>query len=193
MKIGAINYQTRPNWNFTGENNKKNNHLRNTAGAVMIALAATVPAKEAEAQVIYPPITIFPEVKIPRLNEEPAKQSTVRPFVPTWLFGGDKRSSKKDKDIVDLFLEIDGNEYCNSGKIDGKLSIDEVLSIEKSNWGKEHTTYFTPVHELRTARLFYNLAKKFDQDGDPSTITFDEYLSILRTLMKEVKENKRSR
>ncbi len=182
MKIGAINYQTRPNWNFTGENNKKNNHLRNTAGAVVIALAAAMPAKEAEAQIIYPPITIFPEVKIPRLNEEPAKQSTVRPYEPTWFLFGDKYSSKKHKGPEDIFYEIDGNR-------DGKLSVDEVLSIEKSNWEKEHPTYyFTPVHEYRTARKFYNLAKEFDQDGDPSTINFVEHMSIQEVVLEKAKE-----
>ena len=51
MRITAIqNYHTNPN--FYGDN-KKSNKLKNVAGAAAIALATTIPAEEAKAQIYY--------------------------------------------------------------------------------------------------------------------------------------------
>ena len=163
MRITAIqNYHTNPN--FYGDN-KKSNKLKTAAGTAVITLATVIPAKEADAQVYYPPMNYItvPVTNTPMYN------------IPNCFKQGNKEYPNPNKTTKEIFKELDINGS-------GALSAKEVVNTEQNNWNK-YMKYF-PFSQKQveyTARQFNLLSEKYnEEDSNPNTINYDEYKAIMK-------------
>lgn len=163
MKISAINYQTNPI--FTGENNHKPNKLKSLAGATIIAIAASAPLEDSDAQIIpYTPIFNYPTY------------STTANSVNTpkcFRIGDISENYEDDKSLPTIFNEIDkdGN---------GTISVDEVIETERNNWQVENGSSYTTTSAKNVTKRFEALAKVYnDINSNPNTINYDEYKEIM--------------
>jgi len=173
MKIGAVNnYQTHPH--FTGES-KKSNTLKNTAGAAAIALAAAIPAENADAQYYYPPI--YPPITY-TVPSTPAS-------VPKCFIYGDTKYSSANKSTRETFDEIDAN-----GNENGVISAKEVIRTERNNWNRNNMSPFTTAQMRSVEQQFNALSRIYNEDeSDPETMNYREY----RAVMEDYSEEKTSK
>lgn len=173
MRISAIkNYQT--NLHFAGENNKKTNKLKNAAGAAAIAIAAAVPAEDADAQIFYPPVTP------PAYITVPSPVIDVSP-IPDCFIIGDNGNVDYEKPMRQVFNEIDAN-----GNENGVLSAKEVVKTERKNWNR-YNLYnpFKEIQAYKTQAKFNRLSEAYNQKGsNPNTINYSEYKAIMKDYMK---------
>ena len=177
MKIGAVSYQTKPNYHFTGENSKKNNSLKNTAGAAALALAAAMPIEDADAQIYFPP-PIYPPVTYTM----PSTPVTI----PKCFIYGDTKYSTTDKTLRDAFSEIDSN-----GNENGVISAREVIRTERNNWNRENYSPFTTAQMRAVEEQFNTISEIYNEDNsDPSTMNFREYKAVMKDYSEE-KTNKK--
>ena len=157
MKISAITYQTAPT--FTGDKSKKNK-LKNAAGAAAIALAAMVPATEAEAQYPISPYSTYIQVS-----------NKVK--VPSSFKYGDARNVEYSKSREERFSEIDKNS-------NGLLSENEVVATEINNWNAFNPMRATTSMVYQWRNQFRQVAQKYnEEDSNPNSINFDEYENIM--------------
>ena len=170
MKVSAVNrFST---LNFNGEGSRKTNKVRNAAGAAMIALATTVPADEANAQLyrpLPPPPTYFHYyVPAPVMN------------IPGCFIVGDNTVENYEKTMQDVFNEVDRAIDEN-----GELSVNEIVSVEANNRMTVGLAPMTRQEKVRKANLVKDLAKKYNQTGsNPNTIDFSEYQKIMNDYMQ---------
>jgi len=170
MKVSAINMT--PRVHFQGENShKKANGMKSAAGAAVIALAAAVPAEEANAQYyvpVPPPPVVQYYVPAPVMN------------VPRCFIFGDETNENYEKTLPNVFNEIDREIQEN-----GKISVNEVVSLEEYNWNATRQYPMTRGQKLRTAELVKNLSRKYNKYGsDPNTINYNEYKDIMNDYMR---------
>lgn len=169
MKVSAIKMSSPIH--FQGEGSRKANKVKNAAGAAMIAIAAAVPAEEANAQyfVPLPPPTYYQYyVPAPVMN------------IPNCFIYGDATNENYEKTMPDVFNEID-----RGISEDGQISVNEVVSMEEYNRNANSYYPMTREDKLRTANLVKNLAKKYNQKGsNPNTINYEEYQSIMNDYMQ---------
>lgn len=170
MRVGAISFQT--NQKFTGEN-KKNNTLRNTAGAAAIALATAMPIEKADAQIYYPPpvYPIYPTYPVYSYNILTQPLTTI----PLCFAHGDTKN-EASKTFREMFDEIDAN-----GNENGVISSNEVVRTERNNWNRENLKPFTSAQMKQTEKQFKELSKIYNEDNsDPNTMNFREYRSVMK-------------
>ena len=168
MRISAIKYQTNPH--FAGEN-KSGNKLKNAAGAAAIALAAAVPAGDADAQIFYTP-PVYPYtyyVPAPTIMS-----------VPKCFVLGDMRNQDDDKSMRQVFNEIDDNGNGNS-----VISAKEVVQTERINWNLNNLTPYTGTQMHNAEKNFNALSKAYNEDdSDPYTLNYNEYKAIMNNYME---------
>ena len=175
MKISAIGYQTKPH--FVGEN-KRNNALKNTAGAAAIALVTAIPTEKAEAQIYYPP-PLYPPITYTYTSSTPTT-------VPNCFIYGDTKYSEAGKTIRDTFDEIDAN-----GNENGVISAREVVRTERNNWNRNSLTPYTTAQMRKTEQQFNALSRLYNEDdSDPATMNYREYKAVLKDY-SETKTNQK--
>jgi len=168
MKVSAIN--TTASVHFQGENSKKCNNIKNTAGAAMIVLAAAVPVQEAKAQYFTPPPPAFHQYYVP----------SVAMNVPKCFIYGDETNENYEKTMSDVFNEIDKEIEQN-----GQISVNEVVHLEANNYNSSHTYPMTRGDKIRTANLVKEISKKYNENNsNPNTINYNEYKTIMNDFMK---------
>lgn len=169
MKVSAINNTQRIN--FNGEHSKKANGIKATAGATMLAIAAAVPAEEANAQYYMPappPPVVQYYVPAPVMN------------IPRCFIFGDETNENYEKTLPDVFNEIDAEIEEN-----GQISVNEVVRLEEANWNTTHMYAMSRGQKLRTAELVKKLSRQYNQYGsDPNTINYNEYKNIMNDYMR---------
>ncbi len=170
MKVSAINTMQRVYFNGESTNSKKNlGALKNTAGAAMIALAAAVPAQEADAQYfvpVYPHVHYY--VPMPEMK------------VPNCFVYGDVTNENYEKTMPDVFTEIDREIYKN-----GQISVNEVVSLEEYNHNSTAPYPMSRAEKLKIANLVKSLSRKYNEsDSNPNTINYNEYSEIMSDYMK---------
>lgn len=169
MKVSAIN--TISNVNFQGDKSKKASSVKNAAGAAMIAIAAAVPAEEAQGQYyvpIPPPAYYQYYVPVPVMN------------VPKCFIFGDANNENYEKTMPDVFREIDREIEEN-----GQISVNEVVSLEEYNHNSNNAYPMTRGEKVQIANLVKNLSRKYNQsNSNPNTINYSEYKNIMKDYMR---------
>lgn len=163
MRVSAVNYQTKPT--YTGNNENKNNRIKNLAGATAIAVASMAPISESEAQV-------FPYV--PNFIYETYTTTADAINTPKCFVVGDLSSNpSSNKSLRKVFNEIDTNG-------DGIITAKEVVDTERGNWNEEHLSSFTSLQAKNVQKRFSALAKVYNNtNSNPKTINFLEYKRIM--------------
>lgn len=170
MRISKIGYNyTR---NFSGEHSSSpKRSIKNTVGAAAMALAASLPSTEADAQYYVP----IPPQNYYYYNAVPAQVS-----VPNCFIYGDVSNLDTDKTMSDVFSEIDA-----SIKENGTISMNEVIAMERSNWNKTHFYPYQNYQMQSAANNFRILSNMFnDEASNPNTINFQEYKKIMNAYME---------
>lgn len=170
MRILKIGNNSVPN--FAGEHSKKKT-LKNTVGAAAVALAASVPAADADAQYYVP---IPPQSYYYYYN--PIQRPVVS--VPNCFLYGDVSNFDTDKNMSDIFTEIDSKINEN-----GTISMGEVVGMERDNWNKTHFYPYQNYQMQNAANNFRILSKMFnDENSNPNTINYNEYKKIMNAYME---------
>lgn len=170
MRISKIGINSVPN--FAGEHSKKKT-LKNTVGAAAVALAASVPAADADAQYYVP---IPPQSYYYYYN--PIQTPVVS--VPNCFLYGDVSNFDTDKSMSDIFTEIDSKINEN-----GTISMGEVVGMERDNWNKTHFYPYQNYQMQNAANNFRILSKMFnDENSNPNTINYNEYKKIMNAYME---------
>lgn len=166
MKVPAIN--TRPGICFQGESSKKANFVKTAAGTAVIVLAAAAPAEKANAQYLpLSPSYVQYYVPAPVMN------------VPRCFIYGDQTNNNYEKNMPDVFNEIDGVMEEN-----GQISVNEAVRLEEANHNAASLCPMPYSEKVRTANLVKNLAFKYNQSGsNPNTINYAEYKNIMNDYM----------
>lgn len=171
MKVSAI--RSYSHTHFAGEGSgKKANAAKTAAGAAMIALAAAVPAEEANAQYFYPYVPPVHQYYVPR--------SMPSLSVPECFVYGDLDNFDYDKSMNQVFSEIDKQVESNR-----ELSVNEVVKMERKNWNLNNYTPYNTAQMERTAQRFNMLSEVYNEQGsNPKTISYSEYKSIMSDYMR---------
>lgn len=163
MRISAIKYQTNPV--YTGENRPKHNKLKSLAGATVIAIAASSPIENSEAQII----PYVPNFNYPTYTTRADAINTPKCF----KIGDIALNSDTDKSSREIFNELDING-------NGVISSNEVVEIERSNWNEENIYPYTSTNAKNTQKRFKALAEVYNEDNsNPNTINYNEYRKIM--------------
>lgn len=167
MKVSSISVNTVPH--FTGEKTKK--ALKNTAGAAAIALAASVPSIDADAQYFVP---VPPQYYYVPVTPAPVTA------VPTCFVLGDMENYDTDKSMPQVFSEIDGKIKKN-----GSISLGEVIEMERDNWNRTNIFPYSGFMIKNTADQFTTLSTLYNEkNSDPKTINYSEYKNIMNSYMQ---------
>ncbi len=170
MRISKIGLQT----NFAGDRTEKTKKaLRNTAGAAAIAVAASLPVDETEAQNFYPlPMPVPPAAYY--YNPPSALN------IPNCFIYGDIKNFDYAKSLRETFDEID-----SQGNENGVLSVSEVVEAERENWNATHLYPYNANQLNYTVNSFNVLSRMYnEEDSNPRTINFREYKKIMRDYMQ---------
>lgn len=146
------------NPNFTA--NKKNSSLK-VGTAALIILATPVAAQTPE--------DFF--------DKQTEKRHVLVP--QCFLYG---TSKAKNKSTGQNFAEIDSIGYRDS-----ILTKYEVINAEREYYKNHYRKEISPVRERYTIDLFDKLANAFNKDNDNKSISFSEYLDIMKAY-KESRE-----
>ncbi len=169
MRIAPVNnYQTRPN--FSGDNTKNNNKLKNAAGAAVVALAVAAPMQKADAQIYFrqPPVIPY-TVVVP----EP-----VITTVPDCFVLGDMNNFSYNKSMGQVFNELDADES-------GEISANEVIRAERNNWNLSNIYPYNNYQMNRDATEFNIVSKLYNEDNsNPNTMSYSEYRAAMNDYMK---------
>lgn len=174
MKISAIKYQANPQQHFTGENSK--NRLKNAAGAAAIAIAASAPMAEAEAQYFVPYTPYYYSY---------VQKPTVTNVPNCFVVGDITNSNSDDKSMRQVFNEIDRN-----GNSNGVISAKEVMLTEQKNWNEKSLYPYTDEQMADDAIQFNTISKMYNEEGsDPATMNYREYKSAMTDYMENKNVN----